>query len=130
MTIDDTNWDFDELGVTGGTYAKFEKIGDTFAGRIAAFDPEGGTTFDGDPAPVLVLETADGIVRITGSQANLRRKFTEFATRLVPGHGAQVTYSGDYETTHGTRGKEFTLGVTKTPVAPIVQNLTDDEAPF
>ena len=130
MTIqDDTNWDFDELAV-GGTYAKFERIGDSYTGRIAAFDLEGGTDFNGDPCPQLVLETADGIIKVSAGQANLRRQMTDYATRLIPGHGARVTYSGDYETKHGTRGKEFTLGVTPTPVAPIVADLSADEAPF
>lgn len=129
MTIDDTNWDFDELA-TGGTYAKFEKIGDSYTGRIAAFDLEGGTDFNGDPCPQLVLETADGIIKVSAGQANLRRQMTEYATRLIPGHGARVTYSSDYETKHGTKGKEFTLGVTPTPVAPIVVVLEGDEAPF
>jgi len=129
MTIDDTNWDFDEL-VTGGTYAKFETIGDSYTGRIAAFDLEGGTDFNGDPCPQLVLETEDGIVKVSAGQAALRRRMTEYATRLVVGHGVRITYSGDYETKHGTKGKDFKIGVTKTPVAPIVVELTDDEAPF
>ena len=129
MTIDDTNWDFDELA-TGGTYAKFEKIGDSYTGRIAAFDLEGATDFNGDPCPQLVLETADGIIKVSAGQANLRRQMTEYATRLIPGHGARVTYSSDYETKHGTKGKEFTLGVTPTPVAPVTVILEGDEAPF
>jgi hypothetical protein len=74
--------------------------------------------------------TFDGTVKITGSQASLRRQMTELATRLTVGHGCKVTYDSDYETKHGTKGKSFAVAVTPKPVAPIVPTYSDDEAPF
>lgn len=124
----DTDYDFEELA-SGGMYAKWEAIGDEVVGRIAAFSIDGGTDFNGDPCPQLVVETTGGNVTINGGQAALRRLFSEYATRLVPTHGVRVRYSGDYETKHGTKGKDFSLAVTPKPVAPVVAAPVEEE-PF
>jgi hypothetical protein len=129
MTSNDTDWEFEELS-TSGTFATFKSLGDSYTGRIEQFSLDGGTDFDGNPVPLLVLATVDGTVKITGSQASLRRQMTELATRLTVGHGCKVTYDSDYETKHGTKGKSFAVAVTPKPVAPIVPTYSDDEAPF
>jgi hypothetical protein len=128
MTTTD-DWEFDELA-TGGTYASFKTIGDTYTGRIESFSLDGGTDFEGNPVPLLVLGTTEGLVKITASQASLRRQLTELATRLAVGHGCKVTYDSDYETKHGTKGKSFAIAVTPTPVAPVLPPAHEDEAPF
>lgn len=129
MTSNDTDWEFEELA-TAGTFATFKTIGDSYTGRIEAFDLEGGTDFDGNPCPQLILATVDGNVKVTGSQASLRRQMTELATRLAVGHGCRITYDSDYETKHGTKGKSFAVAVTPKPVNPVVPTYSDDEAPF
>ena len=128
MNNDDTDWEFENLA-SSGSYASFKSIGDSYTGRIAAFDLEGGTDFDGNTCPQLVLETTDGVIKVTGSQASLRRQFVELATRLAIGHGCRITYDSDYETKHGTKGKSFAVAVTPKPVNPVVPTYTDDEAP-
>lgn len=125
----DHDWEFEQLS-TGGSYASFKTIGDEVVGRIEAFSLDGGTDFDGNPCPLLVLATIHGLVKITGSQASLRRQFTELATRLAVGHGCRVTYDSDYATKHGTSGKSFTIAVTSAPVAPVIAPAHADEAPF
>lgn len=125
----DNDWEFEELS-TAGSYASFKTIGDEVVGRIEAFSLDGGEDFDGNPCPLLVLATTDGLVKVTGSQASLRRQFAELATRLAVGHGCRVTYASDYETKHGTRGKAFVIGVTPRPVAPVVNTVNDDDSPF
>ena len=127
--MSDSDWEFEQLS-TGGTYASFKNIGDEVVGRIEAFSLDGGTDFDGNACPMLVLATTDGIVKITGSQASLRRQFTELATRLAVGHGCRVTYDSDYQTKHGTSGKSFAIAVTPKPVAPVIAPAHEDEAPF
>lgn len=121
--------DYDVLP-SGGTFAKWESIGDTVEGRIASFSIDGGTDFDNNPCPQLVVETTGGNVTVNGGQAALRRMMTSHATRLVPGHGVRIVYSGDYKTKQGTTGKDFTIGVTPQPIAPITVELGDDEEPF
>jgi hypothetical protein len=120
--------DYEELS-TGGNYAKWDAIGDTVEGRIGSFSLDGGTDFNDNPCPQLVVETVGGTVIVNGGQASLKRAFTQNASRLVAGHGVKVTYAGTYETPKG-EGKSFTLGVTPKPIAPIVVELADDEAPF
>lgn len=120
--------DYEELA-SGGTFAKWEDHGDTVEGRIVAFGIDSGTDFNGDPCPQLVVETTNGTVTINGGQAALRRLMTDYQTRLTVGHGTKVVYKGDYETKHGTKGKDFALFVTPKPVAPVAQ-LQEVEQPF
>ena len=120
--------DYEELS-SGGQYVKWESIGDSVEGRIGAFSLDGGTDFNDNPCPQLVVETIGGNIIVNGAQASLKRAFTQNATRLIAGHGVKVTYAGTYETPKG-EGKSFTLGVTPKPIAPITVELADDEAPF
>lgn len=121
--------DYDEF-TAAGTYQKWEDVGDTVEGRILDFTIDGGSDFDGKPCPELSVETTSGVVIITAGQANLRRLLTERASKLTDGHGVKVTFSGTYPTKQGGTGKEFTLGVTATPIDPIASTVADDEAPF
>lgn len=130
MSTNPDEWDFTPLQ-SGGTFAKFDAIGDEYVGRIASFSLDAGTDFNSDPCPQLVLETTEGVVKINGSQAALRRLMTDYATRLIVGHGCRVTHDATYTTKAGTSGKSFQIAVTPRPVAPIEMTpLTDDEAPF
>jgi hypothetical protein len=125
MTIE-----YEELSTGSGTFQKWEKVGDTVEGRIHSFTVDGGRDFYGNPCPEVVVETTHGNVTVTASQKNLAKQLERHATRLGIGHAIKITWAGEYDTKHGTKGKDFTLAVSKTPVAPVVVELTDDEAPF
>ena len=126
-----TDYEFEELP-SGGSFAKWETVGDEVVGRIAAFGIDSGTDFNGDPCPQLVVETEGGNVTINGGQAALRRLMTDYQGRLGQiGHGARVKYTGTYQTKQGTEGKEFGVWVTPQPVAPVVGAQEQGvEAPF
>ncbi len=113
----------------GGSFANFKELGNAVEGRIAAFDMEGGTDFNGNVCPRLTVETEEGNVIVEGGQANLRRQFEQNPGRFIVGHGVRVEYSGTYEAPKGT-GKSFTIGVTAQPVAPIVSTVEATEDAF
>lgn len=104
MSIDD----FEDVGSVTGTYCKWEDVGQAYQGVVVAFSVDGGTDFNGDPVPQIVLATEDGNVIINGSQANLRRNLTNGAPKLGLGRICRITWSGTYDTPKGT-GKEFTV---------------------
>jgi hypothetical protein len=127
-------WDFDDV-IPSGTYARWENPLDEVIGRIAQFGLEDGTTYDGEPCPLIVLETVDGIVRVTGSYTTLRNALTAQQHKAIPGYGARITYVGDKTSNRtGKDYKEFAVVFTREPVAPIVPTSTPaaaaDEAPF
>jgi hypothetical protein len=122
--------EYEEL-TAGGAYAKFDTPGDSVEGRIHSFTVDGGSDYNGEPCPEIVVETADGLVTVTCGAALLKKAAKNNATRVVPGHGIKVTYTEDGPAEKGKNPpKRFFFGVTSTPIAPIVVELTDDEAPF
>ena len=104
MSIDD----FEDVGSVTGTYAKWENVGDFYQGVIVAYSVDGGTDFNQQPVPQIVLGTADGNVIINGSQASLKRNLANGAPKLGLGRICRVTWSGTYEAPKGV-GKEFTV---------------------
>ena len=104
MSIDD----FEDVGSVTGTYAKWENVGDFYQGVIVAYSVDGGTDFNGQPVPQIVLGTTEGNVIINGSQASLKRNLANGAPKLGLGRICRVTWSGTYEAPKGV-GKEFTV---------------------
>ena len=104
MSIDD----FEDVGSVTGTYAKWENVGDYYQGVIVAYSVDGGTDFNGQPVPQIVLGTTEGNVIINGSQASLKRNLANGAPKLGLGRICRVTWSGTYEAPKGV-GKEFTV---------------------
>ena len=104
MSIDD----FEDIGSVSGTFAKWENVGDAYQGVILAYSVDGGTDFNGEPVPQIVLGTADGNVVINGSQKNLRNKLRDGALKLRVGRMCRISFSGTYEAPKGL-GKEFTV---------------------
>jgi hypothetical protein len=117
MTMNNNDLDalLEPVGQTSGTYVKWEEPGDQITGTIVSFNIEGGTDFNDNPCPQLVLATNEGNVIINGSQANLRRNMTNGAPRLKAGHLCRVAFTGLYETPKG-HGKEFAISVSPAPV--------------
>lgn len=104
MSIDD----FEDVGSVTGSYAKWENVGDFYQGVIVAYSVDGGTDFNGNPVPQIVLGTTEGNVIINGSQASLKRNLANGAPKLGLGRICRVTWSGTYEAPKGV-GKEFTV---------------------
>jgi len=104
MSIDD----FEDIGSVSGTFAKWENVGDAYQGVVLAYFVDGGTDFNGEPVPQIVLGTAEGNVVINGSQKNLRNKLRDGAAKLGVGRICRISFSGTYEAPKGL-GKEFTV---------------------
>ena len=73
MSIDD----FEDVGSVTGSYVKWDQVGDFVQGVIVAYSVDGGTDFNGETVPQIVLGTADGNVIVNGSQKNLRNKLRD-----------------------------------------------------
>lgn len=103
---------------TSGTFAKWENPGDVVEGVIVASSLDGGTDFEGHPVPQITVVTEGGNVIINGSQASLRRAFTNGFDRLQRGHRCRVEFVEFYETDKGSKGKSFRVLATPKPVEP------------
>jgi hypothetical protein len=111
----------------GGTFAKFDDKGDKVEGTVIACGLEAATDFDNNPCPGIDIDTADGIVTVTCSNASLKRKATTAITqgKLTRGAKVLVELVGFYETNKGSKGKDFRLAVAPAPLVDI-----DDTAGF
>ena len=58
----------------GGSFAKFDEVGDKVEGTVIACGIDTATDFDQNPVPGIDVDTADGIVTVTCSNASLKRK--------------------------------------------------------
>ena len=110
----------------GGSYARFENKGDKVQGTVIACGLESATDFDGNPVPGIDVDTDDGIVTVTCSNASLKRKATTaiMQGKLTRGSKVLIELVGFYETNKGSRGKDFRLAVASAPLVDI------DEAGF
>jgi hypothetical protein len=97
----------------GGSFAKFDDIGDKVEGTVISATIDGATDFDGNPVPGIDIDTADGITTVTCSNASLKRKASTAISqgKLVRGCQILVELVGFYETNKGSKGKDFRLAV-------------------
>ena len=87
-TVEDN---FDE--VSGSSWAKFEKKGDSFVGMFTEyFDKEARDQFGAQI--VAVLETAEGTINVWLPASNPR--YLGAIRKLVPGHDVKITLEGYY----------------------------------
>ena len=105
----------------GGSFAKFDAIGDKVEGTVIACGLESATDFDGNPVPGIDIDTADGIVTVTCSNASLKRKATTAIStgKLARGSKVLVELAGFYETNKGSKGKDFRLAVAPAPLVDV-----------
>lgn len=105
----------------GGTFAKFDNVGDKVEGTVIACGLESASDFDGNPVPGIDIDTADGIVTVTCSNASLKRKATTAISsgKLARGSKVLVELVGFYETNKGSKGKDFRLAVAAAPLVDI-----------
>jgi hypothetical protein len=100
---------FEDVGSVTGTYVKWnEGVGQKVQGVIVSYSVDGGTDFNGNAVPQIVIGTEDGNVIVNGSQANLGRNLRDGAAKLGVGRICRITWSGTFETPKG-EGKEFTV---------------------
>lgn len=98
----------------GGSFAKFDDIGDKVEGTVIACSIDGATDFDGNPVPGIDIDAGtEGIVTVTCSNASLKRKASTAISqgKLVRGCQILVELVGFYETNKGSKGKDFRLAV-------------------
>jgi len=90
--------DWDQFS-SGGTFVKFDVKGSTVSGTVTSVRI--GTDYNGNPCPVIDLETSDGLRTITCGQANLRSQIAELKPRA--GDDLTITYKGDEKAALGTK---------------------------
>jgi hypothetical protein len=100
-------WDDPDIkaATSSGDFMKWENPGeDAVVGRVLAISPKGGTTFDGDPCPLIVVEKDDGEeVKITLAQANLVRVVA--AARPEVGDRVAISFDAVEKVDKGTLKK-------------------------
>lgn len=131
------SYDYEDLS-GGGNYHSWDSPGDTVEGIIRMFTIDGGSDYNGNPCPELVIATNDGNgpdVTVTAGQASLKRKCERNANRLQPGHAVKITYTEDMDTGKGNPAKLFDVASTPVPVkvdlpAAAPESVADAGEPF
>lgn len=121
-------FDYAQYSVSG-EYQKFENVGDRVAGILTKV--EEGRDFNGNPCPVLHIETDSGEERtVTASQVMLKSALAEQAPQ--PGDKVRITYSGIGDAKPGKApAKLFTVEVKRGPFETAKKSApADDDAPF
>jgi len=117
--MSESNYDLDALlqdvGTVSGSYVKWGEPGESHTGIIVSFDLEGGTDFNQEVVPQLVLSVDGDNKIINGSQARLRQRMRDGAPKLKVGHLCRVTFTGWYEASKG-QGKDFSIECSPEPV--------------
>lgn len=100
-----------------GTFARWNTPGEETFGIVLAVDLDGGTSFDGSPAPRLVIQpcrrtgtdwltveyTGDDNVLINGGPTSLQSLIREHAADFQPGYLVRIVYLEDRTTKTGGR---------------------------
>jgi len=99
-----------------GAFAKFATKGDKVVGHLLEVRGD-GSTMNGEPCPLLVIDTGDDTVKITCSQAQLWSKTVELHTAgtLVPGRKIKVELTDIERRPNGRTLKHFAIDVKDDP---------------
>ena len=100
--MSDIQWD--EFGAS--EIVKFGAVGDTIAGKITNIRI--GQDFNGNPCPVLDLDTGNGSRTVTAGQANLKSQIVQL--RPSVGDSISITYDRDEKAEKGMK-KVFAIKV-------------------
>jgi len=93
--MSDIKWD--EFGAS--EFVKFSAVGDTVTGKITNIRI--GEDFNGNPCPVLDLETGTGSRTVTAGQANLKSQIVQLRPNV--GDGITITYDRDEKAEKGMK---------------------------
>jgi hypothetical protein len=110
--------DLDWGAFGSGDFVKFATIGDAVAGTITGV--RAGQDFNGNPCPVLDLDTADGPRTVTCGQANLKSQIV--ALKPSVGQAISIAYVKDEKAEKGMK-KVFEIKVGQ-------PSATGDKPPF
>jgi len=109
--------DWDSFDTSG--FVKFATVGDKAVGTITGLRT--GEDFNGNPCPVIDIDTADGPRTISCGQAALKATIRELGQKgeVKVGRTISVTYTGDVKATKGMK-KVFDISLSD----------GDDKPPF
>lgn len=94
-TMSDIQWD--QFGAS--EFVKFANTGDTISGKINNIRV--GQDFNGNPCPILDLDTASGNRTVTAGQANLKSQIVQL--RPSVGDTITITYDRDEKAEKGMK---------------------------
>ena len=94
-----------------GQFVKFASVGDKAEGVITRISV--GEDFNGNPCPVIDIDTANGPQTISCGQAALKAKVRDLGAKgeVKVGRNISVTYTGDVKAEKGMK-KEFSIVLT------------------
>lgn len=95
-----------------GAFVKFNDKGDSVTGHVLEIRGD-GTTMNGDPCPLIVLDVDGETVKVTCSQAQLWSKTVDLVTagELTEGKKVRITLSDIERRPNGRTLKHFTIDV-------------------
>lgn len=120
--------DWQDIDIPQGTFIGWGEVGQTITGKVLSFAAEGGSDFNGNPCPQVVLELTESadnykdkgttketldsgeLVTLTCGQANLKRAIV--AASLNTGDLVRIKFDDTYKTPSGT-GKSFKVQVAR-----------------
>ena len=120
--------DWQDIDIPQGTFIGWGEVGQTVTGKVLSFAAEGGSDFNGNPCPQVVIELTEAadnykdkgatketidsgeLVTLTCGQANLKRAIV--AASLNVGDLIKVKFDDTYKTASGT-GKSFKVQVAR-----------------
>lgn len=107
-------WDTPEAAsMSGGDFVSF-KNPNTVVGKFLSIDFTGGSDFDGNECPLVLIEDDDGeVLKITCGQAGLRSAIHD--ARPEPGDRVAIGWHGDMKELKG--GKEMKIFVVEVEAA-------------
>lgn len=107
----------------GGSFAKFESVGDKVEGTVISAGLTSGSDFDNNPCPQITVNTADGPINVTCSNANLKAKAEAGITngKIAAGAPILIELTGFYDTTKGSKGKEFRVATGPVPAPALTE---------
>jgi hypothetical protein len=143
--VSDIDWNAtDEVAVPQGTFVGWGEVGQIIVGEVVLYSDDGGSDFNGEPCPLVVLTlTAPAatfrdkgatrealsigeLVSITAGQANLRRKL--IAAGPTPADVVRIEYTGNFKTKNG-EGKDFKVQIARRSAPEPAVSLSDLTSP-
>lgn len=121
-----TTWE--DVEIPQGSFIGWHEIGQKVTGKVVSFAAEGGTDFNQNPCPQIVIELTESalnfkekgaeretieageFVTITCGQANLKRGI--IAAQPTNGDLMQIHYEGTYKAAKGD-GKTFKVRIAR-----------------